>query len=302
MGIEIGGASGPPNLGGAARQADTHYNGAIEQSAGFDEWTNVANRQAMGRYGEQLPNYTTGGGGPMWENGASGGAGNRGKGSKFFSGARCSFIGVAGTVATPAPNDFFSRLRLNVLTVKPGNNLDYPLAVWRLRAIMGISLGGAAGPGIADDCGIVFMANSGITAYASGMRKNVGNNAPGFGVVFDGAGGALRWISRKVAAGALTESLQISTGSVNVLHEVEFLISSATPSTDATVQVNINGLPALTRSWGAGTVLPNRTDFATWGGTLTPFIRNSDTIAEGNFDLYTLNVGLAAGASAAALL
>lgn len=299
MPAKVSGGIGALTLGGAAGPVNTHYNGAIHQSAGFDEWTNLPSRSTLARYGTEAPNVTAGGGGPQWENGASGSVGNRGKGAVYFQGCRASFIGVAGNGAAPAPNDFYSRVRVTALTVKPVQQLVYPFAVWRLRVLMGVS--SPAIGAITQDCGVLFLANSGITAYAGSFITNGANNQPGFGVFFSGAGNTLKWCSRAAAAGALTEQITLAATAPNQHEMVEVYIVSATPTTEAYVQVALNGSLVLTRPWGAGTVLPSRATFGTWGGTLTPFLRNNDSTLQGNVDLNVLHAELSAASSLALL-
>jgi len=266
-------------LGGAARALEWACLPSLVQG-GQDLPAGGWMRDAVARYGVQSGSsamLTT-----MFENGgAGGGAGNGGKGWIYHKGHRTLSMGIRQTAgAASAPNDQYCKGHPTILIERPVGSWVFPLQAWDIIVVMARRTVPAAA--ITEDLGIVVEADTAIAGYPGDFRANIGNNQAGFVVSYDGAAGELRWYSRKVFAGAaLTESLPLGVNPGTDFVKVVLRLTGATPSSDASVRVIINDAVVLTRNWGAGTVLVNRTDAPTWGGSFRVFIRNSDSGAGG---------------------
>lgn len=107
----------------------------------------------------------------------------------------------------------------------------------------------AAGGTQSSNSGVVFGFKS------AGTVGLLSVTAPGFGLVGDGAGG-WRWVSKAVFNGAQTESVALAWPvPVTRLAEVEFRFYPATAMQDARVELWVEGVKLIARSF-AGGLLP----------------------------------------------
>lgn len=141
----------------------------------------------------------------------------------------------------------------NALITAPGYALVEAQRVFRAQVMLAFT---TANPTNATGiCMLMGDAAGGNPAYPSAAGIQAG-----FGIQGDGAGG-LRWFSKATIAGGFADIVAINMGGVP-LTEVsvfDFELRGATRSSPATVRLIINGAvsqAAITRAWGAGTVLP----------------------------------------------
>lgn len=200
-----------------------------------------------------------------WGNGSGGGTPNRG----YIHTLGMGWKRARNTAATNTPIDWYSGACAYPILAKPPVDLLEDFQVWEFGATIMLD---ALPTGTIDrDMGMVCILSSN-TSFASYLRAGVaaGNDFAGFGVVWNGANGELLWIVKKSGASggaALTES--VSLGIYGALRPVPVRIRfySATRTTEARVEVWLDGAPRLTRSWGVGSVLPTPAD-ATFQATL----------------------------------
>ncbi len=265
--VKFGGA--PASLGGAGATVEVrHAQHALGTNIfpGTGGWTDGG----AVRYAGQIATLPGVNG---WANGSGGATPSRGYGVANGIGWKQARNTAAGNV----PIDWYCGVMFSPLVEKPPILLPAsPFAVWEFGALMKLSAVPAAN--ITRDCGMVLMMAP-QTAYANCLRAGVaaGNDYAGFGVVFDGLGNLL-WIAKKSGASggaALSESVQLATGTSQRINAVKIRVYDATVGTEARVEVYLDGVLVLTRNWGAGTVLPvaaNAT-FSPSMGTFRPMMR-----------------------------
>lgn len=247
MGFRRGG-SGQPNLGGAGAVLEATDIDSL--GATFVPGTNTGwNDGGVMRYG--VANVTIPSGN-AFASGSAGATPNRGRVHQIG----CALKRARSTVATAVPIDWYAGICPQPVLTRP----TFPLGgikVWEVSVDMATETPSTA---IDRDCGLVFVLSSNTT-FANSLRAGVavGNDFAGFGVVFDGLNGDLRWIVKKNGASggaALNENLLVGTPGNNRLVPVKIRIFSATPSSEAKLDVYVDGIRVLQRFWGTGTVLP----------------------------------------------
>lgn len=242
------GGSGQPNLGGAGAVFEATDIDSL--GATFVPGTNTGwNDGGVMRYGGDMVTIPSGN---VFASGSAGATPNRG---------RVHQLGVAlkrarSTVATNTPIDWYAGVCPQPVLSRPVAPLG-GIKVWEVSVDMATEVPSTA---IDRDCGLVFVLSSNTT-FANSLRAGVaaGNDFAGFGVVWDGLNGDLRWIVKKSGASggaALNENVLISTPGNNRLTPVKVRIHSATPSSEAKLEVYVDGKVVITRFWGTGTVLP----------------------------------------------
>lgn len=266
MAFELGG-SGQPLLGGAGAVLDITDLDAY--GASFVPGTNTGwNDGAVVRY---MGSPVTLAGVNGFGAGSGGATPNRG---------RVHQLGVAlkrarNTAVGNTPIDWYIGAAPQPVLTKPVVALG-GIKVWEVSVDMATETPATA---IDRDCGLVFILSNN-TAYASYLRAGVaaGNDYAGFGVVFDGLNGDLRWIVKKSGASggaALNENVLVGTPGNNRLVPVKVRIFSATPTSEAKLTVDVDGVKVIERFWGSGTVLPIPADatFAAVLGYYRPMMR-----------------------------
>lgn len=265
--VKFGGA--PASLGGAGATVEVrHAQHALGTNVfpGTGGWTDGGTVRYAGQIAT-LPGVNG------WANGSGGATPSRGYGTANGTGWKQGRNTAAGNV----PIDWYCGVMPSPLTEKPPVLLPAsPFAVWEFGALMKLSAVPAAN--ITRDCGMVLVMSAN-TSFANCLRAGAvaGNEFAGFGVVFDALGDLL-WIAKKNGAGggsALSESLKIARGTSQRINAVKIRIYDATVGVDARVEVYLDGVLTLTRSWGAGTVLPVAADatFQASMGTFRPMLR-----------------------------
>ena len=269
-----GGSPAFPALGGAGAVLEVRHAAALSGNLASGVNTGwVANYFA--RYGGSVA--TLGGVNPF-DNGSAGSTPNRGYLSNL--GAIWKRSRETNAVATNVPIDWYFGICPSPVVTKPVVDLPSAFQVWEVGAVLMLETAPAVA--IARDCGLVFVMSAN-TSYANCLRAGVaaGNDFAGFGVVFDGLNGDLIWIDKKSGASggaALTESVTLLSA-VGPLRPVPVRVRfhSATRTAEARLEVYVDNVLALTRYWGAGTVLPVAAD-ATAGpqlGYYRPMLRTA---------------------------
>lgn len=207
------------------------------------------------------------------------------------------------TAAGNTPYDWYCGLMATPVVQRPPAPLDSAFSVWEVGSH--IMLSGVPAAPITRDCGLVFIMSAN-TSFANCLRAGAaaGNDWAGFGVVWDGLGDLL-WIVKKSGAGGgapLTESVRLGTFAPPRPVALRVRIHSATPATEARVEVYIDNVLTLTRFWGTGSVLPVAADatFSAQMGAFRPLWRAAQETAT-NVRLLWRDEYFKAAASAALL-
>lgn len=288
--------SGQPSLGGAGNVL--HYFDYF--SLGVQLQPNVNSGWpdgALERYGVQssLP-----GGGQAFQAGSGGSTPNRG----YAVALGCTWRRGRNTAAGTTPIDYCSNACPSPVVTKPAVQLADPFQVWEVG--VQIALDAVPAVAITRDCGLVFIMSA-TTGYANVLRAGVapGNDSVGFGVVFNDVTGELLWIVKKNGASGgapLTESVSLGVKGINRIVPLKVRFFSATPASEAYLEVYVDGVLAITRTWGAGSVLPVAADAITSAqlGYYRPMIRMGQEF-NANVGLLFRNFYVKAAASAALL-
>ena len=175
------------------------------------------------------------------------------------------------------PYDWYCGVAMAPIVARPPVDLPSAFGVWEFGAHLMLS--GIPAANITRDCGMVCVMSAN-TSFANVLRGGVaaGNDWAGFGVVFNGLGD-LAWIVKKSGAGGgapLTELVTLGSYTPQPRPiPVKIRVYSATKAVEAKVEVYVDGIKTLTRSWGAGSVLPVAADatFSPQMGSFRPIIR-----------------------------
>jgi hypothetical protein len=269
-----GGSPAFPNLGGAGAVLEVRHASALGQNLASGLNTGWVANYFM-RYGGDVAPL---GGVNAFDNGSAGSTPNRGY--LAYNGTFWKRSRETNAVVTNTPIDWYFGVCPSPIVTKPPVDLPSAFAVWEVGVTMMLeALPGAA---ITRDCGLVFIMSPN-TSYANCLRAGVaaGNDYAGFGVVFDGLNGDVIWIDKKSGAfgGApLTESVTLLSA-VGALRPVPVKVRfhSATRSAEGRLEVFVDNVLALTRYWGAGTVLPVAADatFSAVLGYFRPIMRTA---------------------------
>lgn len=281
--LNVTGPGGQPALGGAGctlQAIDWLAAGGILQSGVNPSWVGGG----LLRYGSLS---TIPGGTALFDNGSGGATPNRG----FVNANGIPFRRARNTVATNVPIDWVCNVDVTIPVVQPAANYNNPLGAWEVSTLMCLDAIPAAG--ITRDCGLVFMMTS-TTSYANYMRAGVsaGNDYAGFGVVYNGTSGELLWICKKNGAGGgapLTESVSLGVYGATTPTHVAVRFYGARVGVEARLEVYINSVLVLTRSWGTGTVLPVAADatFQAVMGFYKPMMRAAQASTDNAALLFT---------------
>lgn len=146
-----------------------------------------------------------------------------------------------------------------------GMKFGVELRVWRWTVTIALN----AAVNITDETGVAIEPAAG--AAPGWIRSN-----RGFGVVGDGAGG-WRFVAKNAAGvGVYSDSVALTWPSpVTDFVTVDFEMVSASGAGDAVLNLYLNNVLQLSRSWGAGTVLPDYTSPAT-AARFVPHVRAGD--------------------------
>lgn len=172
--------------------------------------------------------------------------------------------------------DVYAAYHPGIKLVRPPAVFDDPFAVWEVEAHVALT-NPAATPN--EDMGLFFHCNCSVTGYAVGFTVGQALGNPGhtgFGIQM-GAAGQPMFVARKALGGAaLSETISLGgTGPwiVPRIQRWKVRIFSATPVADAKVEIYIDDVLSLTRSFTAGTTMPNTTDTLGWVGAFRVWIR-----------------------------
>lgn len=144
-----------------------------------------------------------------------------------------------------AAQSFAFKFRLTPVLTKPGAQFAHTTGLHVMETLMLWDVNPAAG-----ESGLMF----GPTFARQPLLNAVAAHAS-CGVVNNN--GVLRWISRSSANTFENPSLMAFAGPLNNWNKIRIEVRSATLALEASVTVFVNDKLALTRSWGAGTFLPD---------------------------------------------
>lgn len=291
-----GGSPAYQALGGAGCILDvrhTQHALATNIAPGTGGWTDGG----FARYGSQLVTLPGVNG---WANGSGGSTPTRG----YIVAGNAGYKRARNTAAGNTPIDFYCGVNAAPILSKPPALVPSAFSVWEAGVYMRLS----ATPSVAitRDCGLVWLMTVN-TAFPNCLSAGVaaGNDTAGFGVVYRGTAGDLCWICKKSGASggaALNEVVTLVAGANTTPVHVKTRITSATPGTEAKIEVYVNQVLALTRFWGAGTVLPVAADSTATAsmGVFRCMMRAAQEITA-NSELYWRDEYLKAAPSAALL-
>lgn len=291
-----GGSPAYRPLGGAGAVVEVrHAQHALNTNVapGTGGWTDGG----MVRYGGAVATLP---GVNPWANGSTGATPTRG----YIVANGCGWKRARNTAAGNVPIDWYCGVMAAPIVAKPVNPLDSAFGVWEVGCHMMLSATPAVA--ITRDCGLVFIMSIN-TSFANCLSAGVaaGNDFAGFGVVYRGIGGDLCWILKKSGSAggtALDEVVTLVPGANTTPQAVKVRITSATPGAEAKVEVYVNKVLRLTRTWGAGSLLPVAADatFSPAIGAFRPMLRAAQETTA-NSELYWREEYLKAAANAALL-
>lgn len=163
---------------------------------------------------------------------------------------------------------------MNPLLVRPaaaGFRSPRTVRVWRTRLLL------------AAPAAVNWTLNTGVAlllgAGAAPGWIALGNR--GVGIAGDGAGG-WRFVSKRTAGapGTVDESVPLTwPDAPTEWVDVAFDVFAASGAAEARFQLSLNNVPAISRSWGPGTLLPTYADLVN-GSRLVPYVRAGDAVGE----------------------
>jgi hypothetical protein len=199
-------------------------------------------------------------------------------------------------------NGIYSVLNLGGLVLTRPNYDDEPDSLsalhWRIIAIIQFLTVATNPP--AGDSGLFLYARSAITAHQQTSTGGIANS-PGLGVGIDINGNALFSAKAGMLAGSTESSVVLTPGTtwLNRWRTVDIRLHPATPSADASVEIFLDRVLALTRDWGTDASLPTHALNSEFIGFKAMVGKN------GSANVATLNVAgfrIIAASHAAALL
>jgi hypothetical protein len=308
MSVGLGGFSAPAGRAGLNRSIDVSWGPSClanlsAESTAAGVLTNLL--VGVDRFGGVLPNTMPAGGQAFVVGSNAKGAGTLGQ--RSIGGVQAVLMLGAGAAAL-APLDVFSQFSPTPFLTRPAEDFEDPHAVWEVGIIARCGI--PAGP-ITRDVGLVIMANTSTTSYPVGLRGSSVIPNPtqaGFALVFSGAQGTdVRFIARRTdTAVPPTRDVSVATlGAAASYCRLAIRIFSATRDREARLACLVNGRRVHEESWGAGTVLPDKTSITgvpgNFIGAFRPFVRN-DTEAAQAVELGVRSFYVRAAASEADLL
>lgn len=262
MTLKVTKGGGAADLGGAGAVLEVRHGAAIGGNLGIGANTGWA-QATLARYGAS---FFTIGGVNGFDNGSAGLTPNRGY--QHVAGLNWKRSRETGG-ATNIPIDWYCGICPAPILTRPPAPLPSAFSAWEVGCHLALEV--LPTGAITRDLGLVFLMNLNTT-YPAALRQAPagGSNFSGFGVVYDGTDGRLAWICRKDPAAGINETVQLTgpgTAYPTIVGAqrpvaVRVRFHSATVSSEARLEVYLDGVLVLTRNWGPGTTLPVPADMA----------------------------------------